>query len=196
MYEVFGTPTTRAFRVLWALEELGQDYTLTEAYPRQDLINSLNPTGKVPAMKVGEDVLTDSSAIMLYLADKHAALMAPAGTIERAKQDGLFHLILDEIDAVLWTGARHSFILPKEQRVAEVKPSLKWEFNRNLNRLADRIDGDFAAGDSFTMVDILLTHCLNWAFAAKFEYESEKMKAYSKRMRAREAFKRATQAGS
>lgn len=192
MYHVFGPVTTRTFRVLWALEELGQPYDLTQSYPRSPEIAALNPTGKVPAMKLGEDVITDSSAIMLYLADKHASLMAPAGTIDRAQQDALFHLIIDEIDAVLWTGARHSFILPEDERVPEIKPALKLEFNRNLTRLADRMEGEFAAGDTFTLVDILLTHCLNWAFSAKFDYDSDKMKAYAKRMRAREAFKRVT----
>ena len=33
MYEVIGSPTTRAFRVLWALEELGQPYTLVKEGP-------------------------------------------------------------------------------------------------------------------------------------------------------------------
>ena len=114
MYEVFGSITSRAFRVLWALEELGAEYTFTKAYPRDEQISALNPNGKVPAMKVGDTVLTDSSAIMLYLADAHGKLMAPAGTLERAQQDGLFHLILDEIDATLWTAARNSFVLPED----------------------------------------------------------------------------------
>lgn len=190
MYHVFGPVTTRAFRVLWALEELEQPYELTQAYPRSKDILALNPSGKVPALKVGQDVITDSSAIMLYLADTHGTLMAPAGTIQRAQQDALFHLIIDEIDAVLWTGARHSFVLPEEHRVSAIKPALKWEFNRNLNRLSDHMEGEFAAGDTFTLIDILLTHCLNWAHSAKFDYESEKMKTYAKRMRSREAFAR------
>lgn len=192
MYEVFGPVATRTFRVLWALEELGQDYTLTQTSPRSAEMKALNPSGgKVPALREGDTVITDSTAIISYLADKHGQLTAPAGTLARAKQDAMLHLVLDEIDAVLWAGARHSFILPEEHRVAGVKPSLKWEFNRNLSRLADRIDTPYIAGDQFTVVDILLTHCLNWAFSAKFPYESEKMKAYAKEMRNRDAFKRA-----
>lgn len=192
MYDVYGTKASRAFRVLWTLEELGQEYRLTESMPRTEIIYAMNPSGKVPVMKEGDTVLTDSSAIMLYLADKHGGLMASKGSMKRAQQDSRFHLILDELDAVLWTAARHSFGLPEEHRVAEVKPSLKYEFNTNLNRLADQITTPFAAGEEFTLVDILLTHCLNWAYAAKFEYESTKMKDYAKEMRAREAFKRAS----
>lgn len=190
MYEVFGTTTSRAFRVLWALEELGQPYTLIPAKPRDPVITAVSPSGKVPALRVEGDVLTDSTAIMTYLADKHGGLLAPAGTLARAQQDSVVHAIIDEVDAVLWTGARHGFVLPEEHRVPEVKPSLKWEFNRNVSRLADRITTPFAAGDRFTIADILLTHCLNWSISAKFEYESEKMKAYAKEMRARPAFQR------
>lgn len=190
MYEVFGTIASRAFRVLWALEELGVDYTLTEAKPHDPVLTAIYPAGKVPALRIGADVITDSTAIMTFLADKHGALIAPAGTLERAKQDAILHAILDEIDGVLWAGARHSFILPKEHRVPEVKPSLKWEFNRNIHRLASRITTPYAAGDEFTIADILLTHCLNWAISAKFEHDNDQIHAYAKRMRDRAAFKR------
>ena len=190
MYEVFGSVASRAFRVLWILEELGVDYQLTLAKPQDEVIRAVYPVGKVPAMRVGEDILTDSTAIMTFLADKHGALIEPAGTIGRAKQDAIVHAILDELDAVLWAGARHSFALPKEQRVPEVKPSLRWEFNRNVNRLAERITGPFAAGETFSIADILLTHCLNWAVGAKFEHDNAQMHAYAKEMRARDAFKR------
>lgn len=190
MYEVFGTVTSRAFRVLWALEELGAEYKLTYAKPHDPVLTAVYPAGKVPALRDGSDILTDSTAIMAYLADKHGALTTPAGTVARARQDAITHAILDELDAVLWTAARHSFVLPEEHRVAAVKLSLKWEFNRNLHRLAERIDTPFAAGETFTIADILLTHCLNWAVGAKFEHDCEKMDAYAKEMRAREAFKR------
>lgn len=190
MYEVFGAVGTRAFRVMWALEELGQPYKLTYAKPHDPVVTAVYPIGKVPAMRVGEHVISDSTAIMTYLADAHSGLLAPAGTIERAKQDGILHAINDELDAVLWTAARHSFVLPEAQRVPEVKPALKWEFNRNVSRMAERITTPFAAGDTFTIADILLTHCLNWAKSAKFDVENEKMLAYADTMRARDAYKR------
>lgn len=192
MYEVIGSGQTRAFRVIWMLEELGLDYTHTSEKPRSELVTALNPSGKVPVFRDGDAVLTDSSAIITYLADKHAALTYPCGTIERARQDAMMHMVLDELDAVLWTGARHSFILPEDRRVPEVKPSLKWEFERNLARLAQQFQGPYLMGEKMTVPDIILTHCLNWAFAAKFPVGEETLKTYGKAMRARDAFKRAS----
>ncbi len=191
MYEVIGGVQSRAFRVIWMLEELGLDYVHTAEKPRSDLVTGLNPSGKVPVFRDGDAVLTDSSAIITYLADKHGELTYPAGTVERARQDAMMHMILDELDAVLWTGARHSFILPEERRVPEVKESLKWEFARNVKRLAEQFEGPFVMGEKMTVADIVLTHCLNWAFGAKFPLEEEKLLAYAKMMRGRDAFKRA-----
>jgi glutathione S-transferase len=63
MYKVIGTVKSRAFRVMWMLEELGQSYDLVAAAPRSDEAKQYNPTGKVPALLDSDDLLTDSVAI-------------------------------------------------------------------------------------------------------------------------------------
>lgn len=191
MYTVIGGLQSRAFRVIWTLEELGQDYDHIECKPHSPEAMAANPSGKIPALRVDDDVLTDSTAILTYLADKHGALTHPAGTIARARQDGLMHMVLDEIDAVLWTAARHSFVLPEDRRVPAIKPSLMWEFERNSKRLAECLEGPFLMGDTMTIADIVAAHCLNWAFSAKFPIEDERLQTYGKAMRGRDAFKRA-----
>jgi glutathione S-transferase len=190
MYTVIGKPMTRAFRVIWTLEELGQPYDLNTAAPHSQDILAVNPSGKVPTLVEDGEVITDSTAIITYLADKHGALTAPAGTLARAKQDAVMHQILDEIDAVLWTAARHSFALPEEQRVPEIKDSLRWEFERNIARLEKRLTGPYLMGEDFTVADIICVHCLNWAYGAKFPVESRALLDYSKTVRSREAFQR------
>lgn len=190
MYKVYGGVTSRTFRVLWMLEELGEPYEFINAAPRSDVVTALNPSGKIPVLQDGGEVITDSTAILTYLADKHSRLTFSAGTVERAHQDALTHAVLDELDAVLWTAARHGFILPQEHRVPEVKPSLKWEFSRNLDRLANRMVGPFLLGDTMTIADIIATHCINWAVGAKFPVENETINAYASSMRARDAFRR------
>lgn len=191
MYEVFGGVASRAFRVIWLLDEMGVEFTHHDLKPGSDEMRAVNPSGKVPALKVDGELITDSSAIMTFLADKHGQFTYPAGTIERAKQDAWFHQIIDEVDAVLWTAARHSFILPEEHRVPAVKDSLKWEFERNIGRIADRMEGPYLQGEEITIADFLLLHCLNWATGAKFEHSSAKMDDYAKRIRARDGFKAA-----
>lgn len=189
MYKVIGTVTSRAFRVLWALEEMDQPYELITAGPRSDEARQHNPLGKIPALLDGEDALTDSVAIMTYLADKHDTLTAPAGTIARARQDAMTFWLVDEFDALLWTAAKHSFVLPEDKRVPEIKPALRDEFARNVDKFAKQIAGEFVMGDQMTIADILAVHCLNWAIGAKFGFENDTVDAYAKRLRDRDAFK-------
>lgn len=190
MYKVYGKASNRGFRVLWMLEEIAEFYDYIEAGPHSEAILAVNPSGKVPALGVDGTVITDSTAILTYLADRHGKLTYPAGSLDRARQDALTHCILDEIESLLWIGTRHKFTLPEDQRVADLNPSLKWEFVRNLKHLESRFCGPFAMGDKMTITDIILTHNLNWAFGAKFPIESDALVNYAKRMRARDAFKR------
>jgi len=189
MYKVYGTVTSRASRVLWALEEIGAPYELIKTAPRTPEIIAMNGSGKIPVMTDGDAILTDSTAMMTYLADKHGKLTYPAGTIERAHQDALMHAVLEEFDAVLWTAMRFSRVLDEDLRTDAMDPGLRWEFNRNLNRFAERIKGPFLQGDKMTIADILFVHCLNWAVGVGYPVENEAVKAYAKSMRARDAFK-------
>lgn len=191
MYTIIGSQQNRTFRVVWMLEELGQPYERLKVKPGSDEVRAVSPLGKVPVLKVDDDVITDSVAILTYLADKHGALTAPAGTIARAQQDAVTHQILDELESTVWTATRHSFILPEDKRVPEVKPSLKWEFERSLKTFETRFVGPFVMGETITIADLLLTHVLNWAMSAKFPIQSERLLAYLKTMRARDGFQRA-----
>lgn len=191
MYKVYGRVPSRTFRVLWMLEEIGEPYEFVRAAPRSDTVTALNPSGKVPVLVDGDETLTDSTAILTYLADKHGKLTHKAGTLERARQDAFSNALLDELDSILWSAAKHSFVLPEDRRRPEIKDSLKWEFAQNQDRLADAFEGPFLQGESMTIADIIATHCLNWAIGAKFPVENEKMQAYAKMMRNRDAFQRA-----
>ena len=136
--------------------------------------------------------ITDSTAIIQYLADRHGALTHKAGTIERARQDSLTQFLLDEFDAVLWTAARHTFVLPEELRVSAIKDTLRWEFQRSQQILNQRAGtGPFLMGEMVTVPDIILTHCLGWAQAARFPLMDCWDQNYLVKMRARPAYLRA-----
>ncbi|MGR3547399.1 MAG: glutathione S-transferase family protein [Roseovarius sp.] len=191
MYDVIGSRASRAFRVLWLLEEIGVEYNHLAVAPRSPEALAANPSGKIPALRDGDAVLTDSTAIMTYLADKHGQFTHAPGTVARARQDALTHQILDEIDGTLWTAARHSFVLPEEHRVPAVKESLKWEYERNVARISEALTGPYLQGQTMTIADILLAHCLMWAGKAGFPDAGEKLNDYVAMMLARPACQRA-----
>lgn len=193
MYTVVGSPKSRALRVLWMLEELSVEYRHVAAPPRSDDVIAVNPAGKVPVLVVDGTPITDSTAILAFLADKHGALTHPAGTLERARQDSLTQFLLDEFDSALWMAARHSFILPEELRQVAIKDSLKWEFTRSQRTLVERMaEGPFLMGEVMTVPDIILTHCGIWAQTAKFPIEETRLDEYLARMKARPALAKAS----
>ncbi len=192
MYKVMGTRDTRAFRVMWMLEELDLPYEVVHAAPQSDGVVALNPSGKVPVLIADGTPITDSTAIIQYLADRHGRLTHPAGTLERARQDSLTQFLLDEYDAVLWTAARHTFVLPAELRVSAIKDILRWEFQRSQEILKQRAgNGPFLMGAMFTVPDIILTHCLSWGMAAHFPIKDCWLGGYWDIIRERPAYKRA-----
>ena len=192
MYTLVGSPATRAFRVMWCLEELGENYEMVSASPRSEEIKKHNPAGKVPALLVDDEVILDSVAIIQFLADRHEKLTFKPGTIERARQDSWTHFALDELDSVLWTAARHSFVLPEEMRIEAIKPVAQFEFEKAVQTLETRLgDNQFVMGDTFTIADIVITHCINWAeWGYKWPVSSQTVSDYLTRTRARPAFQK------
>ncbi|NRB34506.1 MAG: glutathione S-transferase family protein [Rhodobacteraceae bacterium] len=188
MYTLYGALTTRAFRAAWLLEELGQDYTVVSAYPHSAEIKAVNPRGKVPILVDDDLVITDSTAILTYLTDKHAAFTAAPGTADRARQDAMLHRILDELEGPIWGASKHSFIFPEKLRVPEVATTMGKEFAHNLNGFSDALAGDCLMGDEMTVPDILLVHLMTWALFMKIPVENQTLLAYSKRLRSRPAY--------
>lgn len=191
MYTVIGHPRSRALRVVWALEELGQPYEIDPQRPGSEALVGVNGTGKIPVLKAPDGMISDSVAILTYLADKHGALTYPAGSLARAQQDSLTNYLVAEVDAALWLYAKHSFVLPEKLRVADVKPTAVKEFERSLKILADlKGDKPFLAGDRFTIADILLSHCVGWGISIKMPGPDGAFGEFLKSLRQRPAMLR------
>jgi glutathione S-transferase len=174
MYKIVGYPQTRAMRVIWLLEELGEPYEIDPVMPQSEGIRAVNLSGKVPVLIDDDLVLPESVAICTYLADKHGKFTYPAGTKERAIQDSFTQFAVDVLEGALWTAAKNSFIHPKDMRVPEIKPVCKEEFAAGLRLLEKKLgDGPFVMGETMTVPDILIGHCSSWALAAKFDLPKE-----------------------
>ena len=189
MYKVIGNTNTRTLRVLWAMNEIGLEYKHLKVGAQSAEAQLANVSGKVPSLEANGVNIADSTAIITYLADKYNQLTFPAGTIERAQQDSFTQFILDELDSILWTAARHSFVLPKEMRVRELKNTLHWEFARSLKVLESRMGtGQNVMGEKFTIPDIILTHIGGWARVAKFDIPDGKLRDYFRQQIKRPAY--------
>jgi len=196
MYKVVGLPRTRTMRVLWMLEELGQDYEIDPSPPHSSPVRAGNPGGKVPTLHDGDMILPDTVAICTYLADKHGALTHPAGTAARGWQDAMTQFCMEMIEGPLWTAAKNTFVNPEEHRCPDITAVCRYEFAKGMDTLAAHLgDREFIAGDGFTVPDLLLGHCGGWAGRAKFQIPAGPVADYFARMAARPALARAQARG-
>ncbi len=159
----FAHGNTRDLRVLWALEEMGLPYEIVGMdHPNQDLksdaFRSMNPFGQIPVIDDDGLVMTESGAILIYLARKSGKLMP--------------HDLAGEAQVQRWSIAALTSV--------EVPVLSMWFVGINggkgtkphdaLRQWADmrlsQLDGwlakrTFVATDEFTVADILMTHVLS-----------------------------------
>ncbi|MEY8194848.1 MAG: glutathione S-transferase family protein [Cycloclasticus sp.] len=198
MIKLYGYPRSRSTRIVWLLEELGAEYEFikvdlmsgggqTEAYLK------VHADGKVPAIDDDGFVLTESAAIMSYLADQQSAsAMAPApASQQRAKYDEWCYFVLTELEQPLWTVGKHTFVFPEEKRVEAVLAVAHWEFLKACKVLETRLQGqEYALGGAFSAIDILIAHTLRWADAFNVPSGSVLLDRYRDRICARPSFER------
>lgn len=201
--KLYGMAQSRSFRCLWALEEagLGYDYVpiklRTEAQDpasaRHPDYLKLNVQGKVPTLVNGDLVLTESVAILYYIARcaPESGLLPKASMDVYARLDELACFVLAELEQPLWSKGKHWFALPEEQRIPQMFDTAVFEFNKAVNALDTLLpEREFAIGDHFTLVDILLAHTFNWAIRFEFDVP-DKYRALRDRHYARPAARRA-----
>ena len=187
MYKVIGSFASRAQRVIWALEELGLPYEHVDARPASPEIKAVNPSGKVPALIVGGEVLSDSGAILNYLCDNHDGLGFKAGTTQRAVQDAHMLRAIDEIDGPLWFSGRARMMLGED--FMDDRAALNVVMKRGFALILEAMQGPYLQGETFTVADIYTAHAIAWARSRKIEMPDE-IVAYYRRAYAREAAQR------
>lgn len=193
MYTVIGSPRTRTGRVIWFLEELGEPYELEPVAPHSDLVNKYNESGRVPVLLDGDDAIIDSVAICTYLADKHRKFTARPGTLERARQDAMILSAIDDLDCHLFSIMGQTVFLPEGKRIPAIVPLLRDLLSRGLDTLSHRLGSHpYAAGESFSIADIIVGHCLFWAKSMEIPLPQGSIPTYCNRLANRPAFGRLT----
>lgn len=196
--KLYGYRNGRTLRALWTLEEMGAPYEYIEVdlfggEGRQPWFLAINPAGKVPVLDDGGTIITESAAICMHLAEKYPerGLLPAAGTIERSQCYKWISFILTELDAPLWTIAKHRFALPIERRAPAVIETAGWEFRTDIKILEAAIEhGPYLVGGAFSVADILAGHVVLWAKSARLPV-AKALDRYLEDLQKREAFARA-----
>jgi glutathione S-transferase len=194
--DLWGSLNSRAFRVLWALEELEIPYNLHDLdfkkgdHKTEEFLK-MNPFGKVPVLKFGETTLFESGAIIEFLASQFPEKkLAPAldGPLY-AKYLQWNYFAMAELEQPLWSMAKHKFALPKEYRLEDIKKTATFEFQKALAVIEQTlINNSYLLGEHFYACDILVGHTLIWARSVQQLDESHPHSLeYLKRLKKRKA---------
>jgi glutathione S-transferase len=191
----FARGLVRDLPVRWALEEAGLPYRVTlvgdqpNAMPPSDY-RAVQPFGQIPAIEDGNLTLFESGAIVLYVAERSAALL-PAEPSQRAQVIQWMFAALNTVEVAVQQLAAIDLFYPAERWAAERRPAvLEWVWGR-LAALASCLDGRDHLVGAFSAADILMATVLRMLRHTDVLDGEPVVVAYEQRCEARPAFKKA-----
>jgi len=154
----YTNPMSRGRIVRWMLEETGQpyrtellDYATTMKAPGY---LAINPMGKVPALRHGDAVVTETAAICAYLADAFpdAGLAPPPGDRRRGAYYRWLFFAAGPLEAAVTNKALGVAVPEGRERMVGYG-----SFDAVMAAVEGALGADgYLAGDSFTAADLYL----------------------------------------
>jgi glutathione S-transferase len=184
---------TRDLRVQWALEELGLPYQVHgvdhhAGETKADAFRHLSPFHQLPVIEDDGMVLSESGAILVYLAEKagqladpqkHAAVVRWCFAALTTVEPVISMIVLDDF-------AKKTDPVSRERRANQVKwaEQVLGSVEKHLGEHA------FTAGGEFTVADILMVTVLRQARRAGVLANFPRCEAYRQKCEARPAWGR------
>jgi glutathione S-transferase len=189
----YTNPMSRGRTARWMLEEVGQPYR-TELLDYATTMKAseylaINPMGKVPALRHGDTVVTETAAICAYLADAfpEAGLAPPPGHRLRGPYYRWLFFTAGPLEAA-WTNQAMGFtVAPQHERMAGYG---------NLAAVMNVLEGavsrsPYLVGDAVTAADIYLGSQLGFGLRFGMIEKRPAFEEYVARLSARPAAVRA-----
>jgi glutathione S-transferase len=191
----YTNPQSRGRIVRWMLEEVGQPYkTEIVDYPttmKGPAYLAINPMGKVPALRHGDAVVTETAAICAYLADAfpQAHLAPPPGDRLRAPYYRWMFFAAGPIEAATSNKALGVVVPPERERMMGYGNAAV--AYKTLEEAVSR--GAYLVGDSFTAADVYVGSQIGFGMMFGMIEKRPAFEAYWQRVSSRPAYKRANE---
>lgn len=180
---------TRSIRARWTLQELEVPFeavtvNMMKGEHRGPDYLRVNPAGKLPALVDGDLVLTESMAIVTYLAEKYPEKgFIPEDLEARAEFHKWIMFTATELEQPLWRIARNTSLYPEDKRQPGDVARAAEDFAPMAAVLEEHMKGRaFVVGDTATVADFALAYTLDWADEAGLLDGFPVLKAYMLRM--------------
>jgi glutathione S-transferase len=187
----YTNPQSRGRIVRWMLEEVGAPYD-TEIVPYDQMKDerylAVNPMGKVPAIKHGQDVVTECAAICAYLADVFPQAELGPRDEEKADYYRWMFYAAGPVEAAVSNKAMGWEPTPERERMFGYG---------NFDKVVAVLDElfslrDYVCGDRFTAADVYVGSQIMFPLQFGMLPERESFLRYRDRLQARDAYQRAT----
>ena len=183
---------TRSIRTRWILQELAVDFEAVSVdLPAREHLDpaflALNPAAKVPVLVDGDLALTESVAIVLYLAEKYPDHgFVPADLRMRADFYRWIMFAVTELEQPWWRIARHTQLYPEQDRLPAEVALARRDFLPMAAVLEKHMQGrSYVVGDRVTAADFIVAYTLDVAEEMQLLGGCPALRAYVERMYAR-----------
>lgn len=196
---LFFSPRACSLACHIALEESGLPFTaqavkIREGQHRAEEYLRVNPWGKIPAMLVDGEVLTEAHAILSYIGD-----LGPADKVLIPRDDPLLrahaHEWMNFLSGTVHIAFRPNYLIGDESLYPELREVGVPIFQKTLLEVDQRLAGrTWALGDNYSVVDSYLFVFYMWSQRAdviEFSPPMPKWKELWERLYEREATQRA-----
>lgn len=184
---------TRDLRVLWALEEMQIPFEMMGMdHPAHDLnskaFRALNPLEQIPVIDDDGVVLTESAAILIYLAKKSGRLI-PADRAEEAQVIRWSFAAMNSLEVPLMSIMMVDWM--QDDGCRKYREFLVGWAHRHLGNLERWLEGrDYIATSAFSVADILTAHVLAVVKDESLLAPHSRVLAYRERCLARPAWRK------
>ncbi|MDB5693348.1 MAG: glutathione S-transferase family protein [Alphaproteobacteria bacterium] len=160
----YTNPMSRGRIARWMLEEVGRPYeTVLLEYGttmKSGEYLAINPMGKVPAIRHGDMVVTESAAICAYLADAfpEAGLAPPPGDRKRGAYYRWMFFAAGPVESAV-TGKSLGLLAPPDKKMMAGYGS----FEETIDALEQAVSGGpYICGEQFTAADVYVGSQIGW----------------------------------
>jgi len=192
---LYTNPMSRGRVVRWMLEEIGQPYKVEVLDYASTMKGrpylAINPMGKVPALRHGDAIVTETAAICAYLADAfpQARLAPPSGDRLRAPYYRWLFFSAGPYEAASSNKVLGFVVPPERERMMGYG-----NIDKVLSTLEAAVSSsDYLVGDSFTAADLYVGSQIGFGFMFGTLDPRPAFARYWQRVSARPAFMRAKQ---
>lgn len=168
MIKLYYAPGSCSLASHITLEEAGADYTVervnTAANQQQSPeYKAINPKGRVPAMVTDRGVLTETPAILAFIAHSHPkAALAPADPFAYAQMQAFNSYLCSTVHVAHAHKGRGTRWADDPAAIAEMKRKVPESVGACFDLIEKGFGGPWAMGDAFTVSDPYLFTLSGW----------------------------------